>query len=265
MCVHYDNDNEICNMQTNLSTGGLLPPELPDNYYGCLGKKSIERPGIFTEDMSGLFSDCFDCTAATMAIGRLVRQSKGKMSYDAAKLVVAEDMYATGVADLEKLNNYDPGMTMDNCTDEEQKRRRLQDAGALDAVSRRSSDSDAEVTLTRPDKLAIEVGRAKKILSIIISPISFAALRFEYGRFLYYTKTQADMVSDPVLQPFEHKRENRTRCTDECIGAKAPHLLLFNGVCDDTGFTDAKEGPSEEKCALGTDCSDCTGTRVELA
>ena len=272
MCVHYDNDNQVCDMQTDPSTGGLLPPELPTNYYGCLGKKSVERPGIFTEDTSALFSDCFDCTAAILAIGRIVRQSKGKMSYDVAKLIAAEDMYATGAAQLDKITNADPtasGMTAANCTAEIRRRRRLQDMASINSVSERPSDSDEKASLSRPDKVAVEVGRSKKMLSLIISNNSFAALRFEMGRTFYYTKRQND--SDPSqLARFtgEVKRQLRTKCTDECIQAsddtsRLP-ALRFNGRCDDTGFADTTEGPPEGKCALGTDCSDCTGTGIEF-
>ena len=95
--MHYDNDNEPCRMR--VGANGTIQPPIPElegvegqNYYGCLGKNSIERPGNTVEDTSGLYSDCFDCTAALMAVGRIIRRSNGRMPRINAELMVAEDM-----------------------------------------------------------------------------------------------------------------------------------------------------------------------------
>ena len=83
MCVHYDDDNQPCKAmpaQANASGG---QGESTENYYGCLGVDSRERPGV-DSFASSEFSDCFDCAAATMAIGRIIRASKGAISKETA-------------------------------------------------------------------------------------------------------------------------------------------------------------------------------------
>ena len=42
-------------------------------------------------------SDCADCIAAILAVGRLVFQYQGSLSFEAAKYMVAVDMYKTNV------------------------------------------------------------------------------------------------------------------------------------------------------------------------
>lgn len=190
-----------------------------------------------------------------------MRNSKGKMSLEVAKLKVAEDMYASGLADLDKLVGFEYGAngTSPNCSIDEfdtsvddetpGPRRRLQ-----------TTSDGSEAMLTRPDLMTAEVGRSKRTFQAIVTDISFAAMRYDKGREFYFSKSQLQTEDATGRYLGENKAnastELRLLCKDTC---PTNPLLVADGVCSDGGYADLKEQASddEEKCPLGTDCSDC--------
>lgn len=237
--MHYNNGLEPCDIFSNASGGMRLTP--PAQYYGCLGSDSIARQEI-TTTASSEFSDCFDCAAATLAVGRLIVESKGIMTEYEAKLIVAKDMYESGLGTFDDLNSGGSS----GCEETTAFRgRRLSSGWGL-------QDTDAPSTLSRPLRMAAETGNVKRWFSATLTKISFAAARFEAGRFYYFTKTQADEATKDETSHFQPSYRMRDRCVDdnqECAG------LLYNGVCNDGGFADVD---NVGNCSLGTDCTDCT-------
>ena len=123
--------HSCCRMYSRDATSGdLTPPRLPRSNLGCLGKNSVEQPVNKRPDESGLYSDCFDCTASLLAIGTVIRNSGGRITLDMAKLQVAEDMYASGLAVLDELAAFTIPAGEDTSTCEEQLGRRLLEARA---------------------------------------------------------------------------------------------------------------------------------------
>ena len=88
-------------------------------------------------------------------------------------------------------------------------------------------------------------------------------MRFEKGREYYYTKAQIN-TSTPRTERFVGPLSTalRMKCNDNCDSPDGGPMayadmvkLIGNGRCDDGGYADEEE--SGDKCALGTDCSDC--------
>ena len=83
-------------------------------------------------------------------------------------------------------------------------------------------------------------------------------MRFEAGRKYYYTRHQADTNTTRVERFVNPPSTSlRMKCNDLCDGQpyEKRMKLVGNGRCDDGGYADEEE--SGDKCALGTDCSDC--------
>ena len=101
-----------------------------------------------------------------------------------------------------------------------------------------------------------EVGRTKRSFNAIITPISFAAMRYDKGREFYFSRTQRDGTG--MADKVNASIELRVRCKDTC---PTNPLLVADGVCSDGGYADLVDitemEEDEVKCPMGTDCSDC--------
>ena len=72
------------------SLAGTSSTERPENANYTYMDGDVER--TLSHSVMARGTDCYDCTAAMLAIARLMRASKGKMPYDIARIMVAEDM-----------------------------------------------------------------------------------------------------------------------------------------------------------------------------